>query len=113
MKQRIKEINTKLLLKEMNSGKIFTACFIKKNNELREINCRTNVKKYVTGKGLNFNPSSKNLLPVFDMQKKEYRFINLSSLIWVKIKKKKYFINDILINESINKINELNKIILK
>ena len=56
---------------------------------------------------------SKSLLPVFDLQKKEYRFINLSTLISVTIKQKKYFINDLLINESINNIKELNKIISK
>lgn len=106
-------MNTKELIKEMNSGKIFTAEFIKKDNTRRVINCRTNVKKYVTGKGLSFNPTAKNLLPVFDLQKKQYRFINLSTLISVTIKQKKYFINDILINESIDNIKELNKTILK
>ncbi len=106
-------MNTQELIKEMNSGKIFTAEFIKKDGSRRQMNCRTNVKKYVTGKGLSFNPTAKNLLPVFDLQKKEYRFINLSTLISVTIKQKKYFINDILINESIDKINELNKTILK
>jgi len=106
-------MNYKNLLKEMTSGKIFTAEFIKKDNTRRSINCRTNVKKYVTGKGLSFNPTSKNLLPVFDLQKKQYRFINLSTLISVTIKQKKYFINDMLIDESIKEINKQNEIILK
>ena len=106
-------MNTQELIKEMNSGKIFTAEFIKKDNTRRVINCRTNVKKYLKGGTLNFNPTAKNLLPVFDLQKKQYRFINLSTLISVTIKQKKYFINDLLINESINRINELNKTILR
>ena len=103
----------KNLLNEINKGKIFTAEFIKKDGSRRTINCRTGVKKYSNGKGLNFNPIKKNLLPVFDLQKKEYRFINLSTLISVTIKQKKYFISDLIIDESINKINQLNKIILK
>ena len=106
-------MTTKELLKEMQSGKIFTAEFIKKDNTRRVINCRTGVQKYTNGKGLNFDPMSKSLLPVFDLQKKEYRFINLSTIISVTIKQKKYFINDLLINESINNIKELNKIISK
>ena len=106
-------MNTKQLLKEMQSGKIFTAEFIKKDNTRRKINCRTGVQKYSKGIGFKFNPISRNLLSVYDLQKKEYRFINLSTLISVTIKQKKYFINDLLINESINNIKELNKTILK
>lgn len=103
----------KKLFQEINKGKIFNAEFIKKDGSRRIMNCRTGVKKYSNGKGLNFDPMKKNLLPVFDLQKKEYRFINLSTLISVTIKQKKYFINDLIINESINKINQLNKTILK
>ena len=63
------------LLKEMKSGKIFTAEFIKKDKTKRVINCRTKVSKYVKGVGLSFDPMAKNLLSVYDLQKKEYRFI--------------------------------------
>jgi len=106
-------MNKEQLFKEITSGKIFTAEFIKKDNSRRVINCRTNVKKFTNGKGLNFDPIVRNLLPVYDLKVKDYRFINLSTLISVTIKGQKYFINDIIIDESINKINELNKIILK
>ncbi len=88
-------MNKKELIKQMQSGKIFTAEFIKKDNTRRIINCRTGVQKYTNGKGLNFDPMSKSLLPVFDLQKKEYRFINLSTLISVTIKQKKYFIKSL------------------
>ena len=106
-------MNQQQLFKEITSGKIFTAEFIKKDNSRRVINCRTNVKKFTNGKGLNFDPIARNLLPVYDLKVKDYRFINLSTLISVTIKGQKYFINDIIIDESINKINQLNKIILK
>ena len=102
-------MNTQELIKEMNSGKIFTAEFIKKDGSRRQMNCRTNVKKYVTGKCLSFNPTAKSLLPVFDLKKKQYRFINLSTLISVTIKQKKYFINDLIIDESIEEIDRINK----
>ena len=106
-------MNKEQLFKEITSGKIFAAEFIKKDNTRRVINCRTNVKKFTNGKGLNFDPIAKNLLPVYDLKAKDYRFINLSTLISVTIKGEKYFINDIIIDESINKINQLNKTILK
>jgi hypothetical protein len=92
-------MNIKQLLKEMKSGKIFTAEFIKKDKTKRVINCRTNVSKYVKGVGLSFDPMARNLLSVYDLQKKEYRFINLSTLISVTIKQKKYFIDNLLIND--------------
>jgi len=88
-------MNKKELIKQMQSGKIFTAEFIKKDNTKRIMNCRTGVKKYITGKGLSFDPMSKSLLPVFDLQKKQYRFINLSTLISVTIKQKKYIIKSL------------------
>lgn len=106
-------MKAKELIKEMQSGKFFTVEFIKKDGSRRVMNCRTGVKKYTTGKGLSFNPIAKSLLPVFDVQKKDYRFINLSTIIWVQVSGVKYWVSDLVINESIDKINELNKTILK
>ena len=106
-------MNKEKLFKEITSGKIFTAEFIKKDNSRRIINCRTNVKKFTNGKGLSFDPIARNLLPVYDLKVKDYRFINLSTLISVTIKGQKYFINDLIINESIKEINKLNKTLSK
>ena len=69
-----------------SKGKIFTATIIKRTNgERRELNCRLGVKKYVTGEGLKFEPSNKNLIVVFDMQKNGYRMINIDGLEALKI----------------------------
>ena len=106
-------MNKEKLFKEITSGKIFTAEFIKKDGSRRIINCRTNVKKFTNGKGLSFDPIARNLLPVYDLKVKDYRFINLSTLISVTIKGEKHFICDIILNESIKEINKQNKIILK
>ena len=102
-------MNKEKLFQEITSGKIFTAQFIKKDGSRRLMNCRTNVKKFTNGKGLSFDPIAKNLLPVYDLKAKDYRFINLSTLISVKIGGKEYFINDIVINESIDSIKQINK----
>ena len=67
-------------------GRIFTATIIKRTNgERREMNCRLGVSKYVTGEGLKFDPTKKNLITVFDMQKNGYRMINIDGLEALKI----------------------------
>ena len=106
-------MNTKELIKEMQSGKFFTCEFIKKDCSNRIINCRTGVQKYTKGKGMSFDPMAKSLLSVYDIQKKAYRFINLSTIIWVQVSGVKYWVLDLVIDESIKNIKELNKTILK
>jgi len=111
----------KNLLNDMTSGKIFTAKFIKKDGSTRIINARTGVKKGDKGIGLSFDPIAKNLLPVVDLQllkkvddiNKAKRFINLSTVVWVQISGVKYWVSDLVIDQSIENIKELNKTILK
>ena len=66
-------------------GKIFSAEFVKKDGTLREMVCRTGVKKYLKGGELPFDPVEKGLLPVFDMQKQDYRMINLKTIRRIKL----------------------------
>jgi hypothetical protein len=66
-------------------GKIFSVEFVKKDGSLRKMNARLGVKKYVKGVGLSFNPTEKNLLPVFDLQKEAYRMINASTIQRIKL----------------------------
>ena len=68
------------VIKIVGDGRIFSATFIKKDGTLRVMNCRRGVSKGVTGVGLAFNPSEKQLLGVFDMHKDQHRFINLQTL---------------------------------
>ena len=68
------------------SGKIFSAVFTKKNGEKRKMVCRQGVAKYVKGVGLKFKPEERDLIGVFDMHKKAYRFINANTLEQLKVK---------------------------
>ena len=77
------------IMSVINSGRIFTACFIKKDGSERVMNCRRNVKKYVTGRGKKVT-LKKNLKRVYDLKKKGYRTINLNTLKWVRADKKEY-----------------------
>lgn len=76
--------------KVKRTGRIFSVEFIKQNGEFRTMNCRTGVRKYVKGTGLKFVPLDRNLLSVFDLKKKEYRFINLETLKSITFQKTKY-----------------------
>jgi hypothetical protein len=73
-----------------SKGKIFTVTFIKADKTTREMNCRLGVKKYVKGVGLKYNPTDKNLIIVYDLQKKDYRSFNVNSVIALKISKQNY-----------------------
>ena len=75
-------------------GKIFSAVFTKKNGEKRKMVCRQGVAKYVKGVGLKFKPEEKNLIGVFDMHKKAYRFINTTTLEQIKVQGKTYKIKE-------------------
>ncbi len=68
-----------------NKGQIFSAQFIKKNGEIRDMVCRLGVVKHLKGGELKYDAKARNLLPVFDMQKKAYRMINISTLRQLKI----------------------------
>ena len=74
-----------LIRKIVSGGKIFTVTFTKKNGEKRVMNARTGVSKGVTGKGMSYNPVSKNLLAVYDMQKRDYRMINCNTIEEIKV----------------------------
>ena len=74
------------------NGKIFSAVFTKKNGEIRSMVCRQGVAKYVKGVGLKFKPEERDLIGVFDMHKKAYRFINLNTLEQIKVEGIKYII---------------------
>ena len=75
-------------------GKIFSAVFTKKNGEKRKMVCRQGVAKYVKGIGLKFKPEERNLIGVFDMHKKAYRFINTTTLEQIKVQGKTYKIKE-------------------
>ena len=78
------------------NGKIFSAVFTKKDGEKRSMICRQGVAKYVKGIGLKFKPvdasKDRDLIGVFDMHKKAYRFINVKTLEQIKIKGTTYTI---------------------
>jgi hypothetical protein len=66
------------------AGRIFTAEFTKRNGQTRRILARTGVHRFTNGKGMKYEPADFDLLVVYDMQAKDYRMINLSTLINIR-----------------------------
>lgn len=75
------------------SGKIFSAVFVKKDHSIRKMNCKFHVRTRLSGGGLKFRPVEKGLKVVFDLQKDEYRCINLNTLILIRYQGKNYIFN--------------------
>jgi hypothetical protein len=76
---------------ESTGGRIFNIVFSRRSDGIqREMTCRTCVKKNQNGGSLSFDPSSQNLLSVYDVKKRSYRFIPLERVICIKFAKTKY-----------------------
>jgi hypothetical protein len=66
-------------------GRMFTVTFIKKSNgEKRTMNARLGVKAYLRGGVLPYDPNTKGLIPVYDVQTKDYRMINIQGIVNLK-----------------------------
>jgi len=87
--ESIDRLEAYLKIKE-TKGKIFSVEFIKKDESIRKMNCRLGVRKGITGKGMKYSPEAKRLITVFDMQKKEYRLVNMKTMFRLHINKETY-----------------------
>ena len=76
-------INEKAKKIRGTNGKFFSVIFTKKNGEVRHMVARTGVKSYLRG-GSNRVSHLPHLMTVFDVQKLEYRNINLNTVSKIK-----------------------------
>lgn len=81
----MKPDDIKNFIKTVAKNQVFTVTFTKKDNSKRVMNCRLGVKKHLHGGVQPYNPADHDLLTVFDMQKGDYRNINLDKIIDIKI----------------------------
>lgn len=95
VKEQAIKISRDDLIKKIKDtrGEFFTVIFIKKDGTTRVMNARFGVKKYLKGGTLPYDPISKGLLPVFDIQKMEYRMINTKTILSAKIGNDEYLIS--------------------
>ena len=69
------------------NGQFFTVEFIKKDNTLWKMNCRTGVKKYLVSNGRKIktvSPLENGILKVYDLGAKGYRSINIDTIKSIK-----------------------------
>ena len=94
----MKKINRRDVLQLLEENRkpntIFSVVFLKKNGEIRRMNCMLGVKKYLKGGKLKFNPKERGYLVVLDAQKKAYRMINLNTISSIKSKGVEYNVTD-------------------
>lgn len=62
-------------------GRIVSVTFQKTDGSMRDMTCRRGVRKHLRGGSLPYDPKGRNLLPVFDMIAKQYRMVNLGTLV--------------------------------
>jgi hypothetical protein len=73
-----------------SKGKTFIVKFVKKDSTPRTLYGQIGVTKYLRGGELPFNPEPKKLLPVYDLEKKDYRIINLNTVYYLKLDNQEY-----------------------
>ena len=90
----INKEQAKELINQTN-GRIFSATYIKKDLTERIMNCRLGKHyKSKTGKSEPYNPDKYNLKKVYDMKVKDFRIINLNTVISLPININKYVIKE-------------------
>jgi hypothetical protein len=74
-------------------GKFFTVTFVKRTDGTKRVmNARLGVKAYLKGGRLPYEPEPKGLIPVYDMQRRRYRMINLRTITNLKIGNNEYIV---------------------
>ena len=77
-----------------SEGKIFSVVFEKRTTgEFRKLVGRLGVRKDVNGNGLRYDPVSKQLMTVYDMQNQGWRMINIDGLTQLQTKGESYVIS--------------------
>ena len=78
---------------EESEGKIFSVVFRKRTTgEWRKLIGRLGVSKDVNGTGLKYDPASRQLMTVYDMQNQGCRMINKNSITELQTKGESYVI---------------------
>lgn len=88
-------------IRSLPAGSIYSVTFTKKDGTVRLMNSIKGTQRGVKGVGLAYDPASKGLLPVYDMQLakkdpanpgKAWRSINLTTIQKIKCEGEEYII---------------------
>ena len=89
--RRLNRWKVESIIKNTN-GKIFSARFIKKDGKIRDIVCRLETEKSKVGTGVSPEKLDNPYVCVYDMQKEDYRLINLQTVRTVKTGGEEYLV---------------------
>jgi hypothetical protein len=64
----------------IRSGRFFSCTFVKQDGTTRYMRARAGVKKHLKGGTLKYNPKDFGYYIVFDLDKREYRCVNLITI---------------------------------
>ena len=83
-----------ILRKPENRHLFFGAEFLKKDQTVRKVNGRQGVTKHLKGGELKYTPSEHGYIIYWDRVKGEYRTLNTTTLIKLRVGKQDYIIID-------------------
>jgi len=99
----MKNVTLTELREVLKTGRFFTVVFIKKDNTVRTMNCRTGVKaglKPTTRPRT--KPEPENVLTVWDVAKQAYRRINLNQIVFLNVDGKRFYLGNRKMIESLS-----------
>jgi hypothetical protein len=68
----------------IRSGRFCKVIFVKRSTgEIRDMFCRSGVKKHLRGGDAAYNFGERNLISVYDLHKKDYRSIPVDGILYV------------------------------
>ena len=89
--RRLNRWKVESIIKNTN-GKIFSAKFVKKNVDIRDITCRLETETGKKGTGVSPEKLDNPYICVYDMQKEGYRLINLQTIRSIKAEREEYLV---------------------
>jgi hypothetical protein len=79
---------------EKTNGRIFKVFFVKRTDgQIREMLCRSGVHLDTTGEGLKFEPTCKKLFCVWNILKREHKFISMENVLCLIFKKTGFMVS--------------------
>lgn len=81
-------------LENETDGRIVSVYFQKKDQQMRSMVCRRGVRKYLRGGELPYDAKSKLLVPVFDLKARQYRMVNIATLVSFTVSGETFIVQD-------------------
>ena len=79
----------------LRTGRFTRVVFVKRTDNTRRVMiCRTGVRKGLKGVGMGYNPEEKDLVNVYDVQKRAYRNVSAERVLEISSGPRKFYARD-------------------